>query len=49
VTVVAVAMVVRVTFVRERVLDLIANDLGLDPVEIRLRKYPGRLMVHGSI
>jgi len=25
------------TFVRERVLDLIAKDLGLDPVEIRLR------------
>jgi aerobic carbon-monoxide dehydrogenase large subunit len=30
------------TFVRERVLDLIANDLGLDPVEIRLRNFAPR-------
>src|SRR5580693_7174973 len=30
------------TFVRERVLDLIAKDLGLDPVEIRLRNLAAR-------
>src|SRR5579859_6692379 len=30
------------TFVRERVLDLIAADLGLDPVEIRLRNVAPR-------
>jgi carbon-monoxide dehydrogenase large subunit len=30
------------TFVRERVLDLIAKDLGLDPVEIRLRNIAAR-------
>jgi aerobic carbon-monoxide dehydrogenase large subunit len=30
------------TFVRERVLDLIAKDLGLDPVEIRLRNVAPR-------
>jgi aerobic carbon-monoxide dehydrogenase large subunit len=30
------------TFVRERVLDLIAKDLGLDPVEIRLRNAAPR-------
>jgi aerobic carbon-monoxide dehydrogenase large subunit len=30
------------TFVRERVLDLIAKDLGLDPVEIRLRNIAPR-------
>jgi aerobic carbon-monoxide dehydrogenase large subunit len=30
------------TFVRERVLDLIAKDLGLDPVEIRLRNLAPR-------
>src|ERR1700678_503679 len=30
------------TFVRERVLDLIAKDLGLDPVEIRLRNVAAR-------
>jgi carbon-monoxide dehydrogenase large subunit len=30
------------TFVRERVLNLIANDLGLDPVEIRLRNLAPR-------
>jgi aerobic carbon-monoxide dehydrogenase large subunit len=30
------------TFVRERVLDLIAKDLGLDPVEIRLRNFAPR-------
>src|SRR6266568_1407804 len=40
------------TFVRERVLDLIAKDLGLDPVEIRLRNVaprtdPPALMVTG--
>ena len=29
-------------FVRERVLDLIAKDLGLDPVEIRLRNVAAR-------
>jgi carbon-monoxide dehydrogenase large subunit len=27
------------TFIRERILDLIAKDLGLDPVEIRLRNF----------
>ena len=30
------------TFVRERVLDLIASDLGLDPLEIRLRNVAAR-------
>jgi len=40
------------TFVRERVLDLIAKDLGLDPVEIRLRNIaprtdPPALMITG--
>src|SRR6202023_3330084 len=30
------------TFVRERVLDLIAKDLGVDPVEIRLRNVAPR-------
>src|SRR5262249_55156944 len=30
------------TFVRERILDLIAKDLGLDPVEIRLRNAAPR-------
>ena len=40
------------TFVRERVLDLIAKDLGLDPVEIRLRNVaprsdPPALMITG--
>jgi carbon-monoxide dehydrogenase large subunit len=30
------------TFVRERVLNLIAKDLGLDPVEIRLRNFAPR-------
>jgi aerobic carbon-monoxide dehydrogenase large subunit len=30
------------TFVRERVLDLVAKDLGLDPVEIRLRNFAPR-------
>jgi aerobic carbon-monoxide dehydrogenase large subunit len=30
------------TFIRERVLDLIAKDLGLDPVEIRLRNFAPR-------
>jgi aerobic carbon-monoxide dehydrogenase large subunit len=30
------------TFVRERVLDLIAKELGLDPVEIRLRNVAAR-------
>ena len=30
------------TFVRERVLDLVAKDLGLDPVEIRLRNVAPR-------
>jgi aerobic carbon-monoxide dehydrogenase large subunit len=30
------------TFVRERVLDLIARELGLDPVEIRLRNFAPR-------
>jgi aerobic carbon-monoxide dehydrogenase large subunit len=30
------------TFIRERVLDLIAKDLGLDPVEIRLRNIAPR-------
>src|SRR5689334_21711825 len=30
------------TFVRERILDLIAKDLGLDPVEIRLRNVAPR-------
>jgi aerobic carbon-monoxide dehydrogenase large subunit len=30
------------TFVRERVLDLIAKDLGLDPFEIRLRNVAAR-------
>ena len=30
------------TFVRERVLDLIAKNLGLDPVEIRLRNVAAR-------
>jgi aerobic carbon-monoxide dehydrogenase large subunit len=30
------------TFVRERVLNLIAKDLGLDPVEIRLRNVAAR-------
>jgi aerobic carbon-monoxide dehydrogenase large subunit len=30
------------TFVRERVLDLIAKDLSLDPVEIRLRNFAPR-------
>src|SRR5580700_5635316 len=30
------------TFVRERVLDLIATDLGLDPLEIRLRNVAPR-------
>ena len=41
------------TFVRERVLDLIAKDLGLDPVAIRLRNValrtdPPALMITGS-
>jgi len=41
------------TFVRERVLDLIAKDLGLDPVEIRLRNIarrtdPPARMITGS-
>src|SRR3984893_16793429 len=40
------------TFVRERVLDLIAKDFGLDPVEIRLRNLaprtdPPALMITG--
>jgi aerobic carbon-monoxide dehydrogenase large subunit len=40
------------TFVRERVLDLIAKDLGLDPVEIRLRNVaplsdPPAMMITG--
>jgi len=40
------------TFVRERVLNLIAKDLGLDPVEIRLRNFaprtdPPAMMVTG--
>jgi aerobic carbon-monoxide dehydrogenase large subunit len=40
------------TFVRERVLDLIAKDLGLDPVEIRMRNVaprtdPPALMITG--
>ena len=40
------------TFVRERVLDLIAKELGLDPVEIRLRNVaprtdPPALMITG--
>ncbi len=40
------------TFVRERVLDLIAKELGLDPVEIRLRNFaprtdPPAMMVTG--
>ncbi len=40
------------TFVRERVLDLIAKDLGLDPVEIRLRNValrtdPPAVMITG--
>jgi aerobic carbon-monoxide dehydrogenase large subunit len=40
------------TFVRERVLDLIAKDLGLDPVEIRLRNFalrtdPPAMMITG--
>jgi aerobic carbon-monoxide dehydrogenase large subunit len=40
------------TFVRERVLDLVARDLGLDPVEIRLRNVaprtdPPALMITG--
>src|SRR5579859_4930428 len=40
------------TFVRERVLDLIAQDLGLDPVQIRLRNVaprtdPPALMITG--
>jgi aerobic carbon-monoxide dehydrogenase large subunit len=30
------------TFVRERVLDLLAKDLGLDPVEVRLRNVAPR-------
>ncbi|MDQ2810469.1 MAG: xanthine dehydrogenase family protein molybdopterin-binding subunit [Actinomycetota bacterium] len=30
------------TFVRERILDLVAKDLGLDPVEIRLRNVAAR-------
>jgi len=30
------------TFVRERVLDLIAKDLGLDPIEVRLRNAAPR-------
>ena len=30
------------TFVRERVLDLLAKDLGLDPLEIRLRNVAPR-------
>jgi aerobic carbon-monoxide dehydrogenase large subunit len=30
------------TFIRERVLDLIAKELGLDPVEIRLRNFAPR-------
>src|SRR4029079_7220831 len=30
------------TFVRERVLDLVAKDLGLDPVEIRRRNVAPR-------
>ena len=30
------------TFIRERVLDLIAKDLGLDPVELRLRNVASR-------
>jgi aerobic carbon-monoxide dehydrogenase large subunit len=30
------------TFIRERILDLIARDLGLDPVEIRLRNVAPR-------
>ena len=40
------------TFVRERVLDLVAKDLGLDPVEIRLRNValrtdPPAMMITG--
>jgi aerobic carbon-monoxide dehydrogenase large subunit len=40
------------TFVRERVMDLIAKDLSLDPVEIRLRNFalrtdPPAMMVTG--
>src|SRR5499427_1017977 len=40
------------TFVRERILDLIAKDLGLDPLEIRLRNVaprtdPPALMITG--
>jgi aerobic carbon-monoxide dehydrogenase large subunit len=40
------------TFVRERVLDLIAKDLSLDPVEIRLRNFalrtdPPAMMITG--
>ena len=40
------------TFIRERILDLIAKDLGLDPVEIRLRNVaprtdPPAMMVTG--
>ena len=30
------------TFIRERILDVIAKDLGLDPVEIRLRNVAAR-------
>ncbi len=30
------------TFIRERILDLVARDLGLDPVEIRLRNVAPR-------
>ena len=30
------------TFVRERVLDLLAKDLGLDPLDIRLRNVAPR-------
>ena len=40
------------TFVRERILDLIAKDAGLDPLEIRLRNVaprtdPAALMITG--
>jgi len=40
------------TFVRERVLDLLAKDLGLDPLEIRLRNMaprtdPPQMMITG--
>ena len=42
------------TFVRERVLDLLARDLGLDPLEIRLRNVAPRtdppvMMITGHV